>query len=143
MVSSNSDLLNVETPFGTWLEVAAKEGKFEIVEYFIKSGIDINKCCGISDGGPIKSAAFEGHLDIVTLLYNNGAILDVSTSRKNPLLAAIYNNHFDVVKYLVENGIDLTASYKIGNLDKCNAYEYANQYGRTEIAEYIKEKMNL
>ena len=67
-------------------------------------------------------------------------LLDAGTFEANPLFSAIYNNHFDVAKYLIDNGIDLKAAYAIGELDNCDALEYARQYGRTEIADYIKEK---
>lgn len=142
VLNNHPELLFTETPFGTWLEMAAAQGKRDIVQFFIDSGVDVNKSCGVSDGGPVKAASFRGHLDILKILYNNGAILDVSTAAKNPLFAAIYNGHFDIVKFLVENGIDYKASYKIGSIENCDAYEYARQYGRTEIAEYLKEKMN-
>lgn len=141
LVENDNDLLFAETPFGTWLEVASALNRIELVKYFIVCGIDINKCCGISNGGPIESAAFKGNLDIVKILYENGAVLDVSTAEKNPLFSAIYNNHVEVAKFLVENGIDISASYAIGDIESCDAYEYARQYGRTEIAAYLKEKL--
>ena len=141
VLKNDQELLFAETPFGTWLEVAASKGQIELVKYLIDSGIDVNKCCGITEGGPIERAAFEGYLSIVKLLYENGAILDVSTAEKNPLFSAIYNGNMDVVKFLVDCGIDLKASYPIGELDKVDAYEYAKQYGRTEIANYLKERM--
>ena len=141
LVESDKELLFAETPFGTWLEVASALNKIELVQYFISCGIDINKCCGISNGGPIESAVFKGNLDIVKMLYENGAVLDVSTAEKKPLFSAIYNNHVEVAKYLVEKGIDLSPAYAIGDIESCDAYEYARQYGRTEIAEYLKEKM--
>ena len=141
MINNNKELLFAETAFGTWLEVAADFGQIDIVKYLIDCGIDVNKSCGVSEGGAIKSASFEGHLDVVKLLIDNGAILDVSTAEKNPLFAAVYNDHLEVVKLLVANGIDYKRAYYIGSIDKCDAYEYARQYGRTEIAEYLKEQM--
>lgn len=53
LVENDNDLLFAETPFGTWLEVASALNRIELVKYFIGCGIDINKCCGISNGGPI------------------------------------------------------------------------------------------
>ena len=141
ILENDQELLFAETPFGTWLEVAAGKGQIELVKFFIDKGIDVNKSCGITKGGPIESAAFEGYLSIVKILYENGAALDVSTAEKNPLFAAIYNGHIDVVRFLVESGIDLRAYYAMGELDKVDAYEYARQYGQTEIANYLKEKM--
>lgn len=138
LTENNKGILEEETPFGTWLEVSADLNQIELVRFFLECGIDVNKSCGISEGGPIKSASFEGNLDIVKLLLDSGAKFDVSTAERNPLFAAIYNDHFDVVKFLVEKGIDIKASYPIGDIDNCDAYEYARQYGRTEIAEYLK-----
>ncbi len=133
------ELINAETPFGTWLEVAASKGDLDIVQFFIDKGIDVNKCCGMTNGGPLATASFNGHLDIVKLLLQNGAIIDVSSSEKNPLFSAIYNGHFEVVKCLVESGIDLKASYEMGSLKNVDAIEYARQYGRTEIVNYLKD----
>ena len=138
LLAEHPELLEVYTPFGTWLQVAAAHGKYDIAKYLIGLGVDVNKCFGISDGGPINNAAFNGYVDIVEMLYENGAILDISTASANPLFAAIYNGHFDVVKYIVEKGIDIKATYEIGDIKECDAYEYARQYGQTEIANYLK-----
>lgn len=143
LLKDNKGLLNVMTPFGTWLQVAASRGQIDIVKYLIKCGIDVNaRGEGMAEGGALKDAAFQGHLKIVKCLYRNGAELDVSNGTRNPLFAAIYNGHFDVVKFLVESGIDITASYHIGKLDNVDAYEYARQFGQTEIANYLKEKLD-
>ena len=139
MLENNEELLDTATPFGTWLQVAAAHGQMEIVRFLIECGMDINESAGISEGGPIKNAAFNGHLDIVKLLYEHGAVLDVREATKNPLFAAIYNGHLDVVRFLVEKGINLKAYYAIGDLEKVDAYEYAKQYGQTEIANYLKK----
>ena len=65
----------------------------------------------------------------------------VSNAERNPLFAAVYKGHLDIVKLLVNSGIDYKATYAIGSIDKCDAYEYARQYGRTEIANYLKDCM--
>lgn len=141
LIDKYQGLLDEVTPCGTFLQDAVNYGQKRVAEYLIECGIDINKHAGAGNVTAITDAAFEGNLDIVELLYNHGAILDVSTFARNPLFAAIYNNHFDVVKFLVEKGIDIKASYPIGDIDNCDAYEYARQYGRTEIANYLKERM--
>lgn len=141
MLENNEELIDAETPFGTWLQVASAHGQIEMVRFLIERGMDVNKSVGISDGGPIKNAAFNGHIDIVKLLYEHGATLDVSEATKNPLFAAIYNGHFEVVRFLVEKGINLKVYYAIGNLNKVNAYEYAKQYGQTEIANYVQDNI--
>ena len=141
LISANEELLNAETPFGSWLHVAADKGKYDIAQFLISCGIDVNKDGGISGGNPVHSAARNGQLEVVKLLHHNGAKFDVSAANKNPLFGAICNGCFEVVKYLVENGINISAHYPIGKLKKVDAYEYARQYGQTEIANYLKEKL--
>ena len=138
ILAERPNLINEITPFGSWLQVAATEGKYDVAKYLIDIGIDVNESSDIIGSCAIKDAAYEGFLDIVELLYEHGAILDISTATKNPLLAAIPDGHFDVVKYLVEKGIDIKATYEIGDIKECDAYEYARQYGQTEIANYLK-----
>ncbi len=140
-LNDDNELLNVETPFGSWLHVAADQGKYNIAQYLVNRGLDVNRDGGISGGNPIHSAARNGQLDIIDLLFQNGARFDVSEATKNPLFAAICNGHFNIVQYLVENGIDITVHYAIGKLEKVDAYEYARQYGQTEIANYLKKKL--
>ena len=134
----NPDCKNAITVFGSFLHDAAKYGKYEIVKYFINNGFNVNLKAGFLEANALTDAVEHGYLDIVELLHNAGAIFDTSTFSANPLFAAIYNGHFDVVKLLVENGIDITAAYPIGELESCDAYEFARQYGQTEIADYLK-----
>jgi len=141
LLMENETLINVDTTFGSWLHVAADFDKYDIAQYLIDCGADVNKNGGISGGSPVHSAARNGALDVIELLYQNGAQFDVSEAMKNPLFGAICNGHFEVAKYLIDNGIDITAKYAIGQLDNVDAYEYARQYGQTEIANYLKEKM--
>jgi len=139
--NDNPGLLNVVTPFGTWLHVASTHGKKDIVEFLIEGGLDVNQNGDIADCGALRSASSEGHLDIVELLYNNGAKFDVSEATKSPLFGAIYGGHFRVVKFLVENGIDITVRYNTNALKNMDAYEYAREFGQTEIANYLKSKL--
>lgn len=141
LVANNEGILNEKTPFGTFLHDAASEGAFDIVKFLIECGVDVNEKGGSRDGAAITEASFEGYIDIVKLLIDNGALLDTSTFARNPLFAAIYNNHTDVAKFLIDKGIDLTVTYPIGSIDKCDAHEYARQYGCSEIVKYIEEKL--
>ena len=142
MIEKYDGILNEETVFGTFLTDAASIGPIESIRFLVESGIDINKKAGYHESGALTVAAFDGRLDVVQYLYEQGAILDVSTFAANPLYAAIYQNHFDVAKFLVEKGIDLSATYPIAQLDECDAYDYARMYGKTEIAEYLKVIMS-
>ena len=107
IIAKNKGILDEVAPSGTFLHYAVNYGFEDVVNLLIDSGMDVNKRGGACDASAITDAAFKGRLNIVRLLYQNGAILDVSSFDRNPLFAAIYNNHIDVVKFLVEKGIDL------------------------------------
>ncbi|WP_350300011.1 ankyrin repeat domain-containing protein [Peribacillus frigoritolerans] len=141
LIGDNPESLHSMTPFGTWLHVAAKKGYFEIVKYLIHKGIDVNTKGDIFDASPIRVAAGAGHLKIVKYLIEAGAELDVTLAKRNPLFGAIYGGHKEVVEFLVEKGIDISIRYAGESIKNMDAYEYAREFGQTEIAEYLKEKM--
>ncbi|MDE7298530.1 MAG: ankyrin repeat domain-containing protein, partial [Lachnospiraceae bacterium] len=141
LLNSNEGLLEVNTVFGSWLHIAASYGRVDIASYLIDCGIDVNKNGDISGGNPIRSAAENGQIGMLELLYNNGTVLDVSEAAKNPLFGAIYGGHYSAVQFLVEHGIDITKYYSIGELDQVDACEYAKQLGQTEIEKYLQERL--
>lgn len=138
LIAQNEGLLDVETVFGTFLHDAATNNKYEIAEYLIEQGIDVNRKGGVRKSSALTTAAFKGHIELVKLLYGAGALLDTTTFESNPLFAAIFNGHLDVVKFLVTQGIDTKVTYPIGDLDSVDACEYARQYGQTEILNYLQ-----
>ncbi|MEC3543037.1 ankyrin repeat domain-containing protein, partial [Bacillus thuringiensis] len=92
---------------------------------------------GTFDSSALNLAAGSGYLDIVKHLVKAGAELDVSLAKRNPLFGAIYAGHKNVVEFLVEKGIDISIRYTGENIKNMNAYEYAIEFGQTEIAEYL------
>ncbi|EMI9087804.1 MULTISPECIES: ankyrin repeat domain-containing protein [Bacillus] len=142
LIGDDNEILNTMTSFGTWLHVAAKKGHLEIVEYLINKGIDIDAKGGTFDASALNLAAGEGHLEIVKYLIETGAELDVSLAKRNPLFGAIYGGHKEVVEFLVEKGIDISIRYTGESIKNMDAYEYAREFGQTEIAEYLKRKMD-
>ncbi|PGV60345.1 hypothetical protein COD94_20120 [Bacillus cereus] len=142
LIGNDKEILNTMTTFGTWLHVAAKKGHLEMVEYLINKGIDIDARGGTFDASALNLAAGEGHLEIVKYLIEAGAELDVSLAKRNPLFGAIYGGHKEVAEFLVEKGIDISIRYTGENIKNMDAYEYAREFGQTEIAEYLKQKMD-
>lgn len=142
LIINDQSLLNFVTPFGTWLHVAARAGKMDIIKFLVESDIDININEGVPKSAPIAHAASEGELSIVEYLFDNGAILDVSDPNRNPLFSAIYGGHLDIVKFLVQNGIDITVKYTGDTMKDMRAYEFAIERGQIEIADYLKQKMD-
>ncbi|MEI4804073.1 ankyrin repeat domain-containing protein [Bacillus sp. FJAT-51639] len=141
LIGNDTEILNTMTLFGTWLHVAAKKGHLEIVKYLIEKGIDIDAKGGTFDASALNLAAGAGHLEIVKYLIEAGAELDVSLAKRNPLFGAIYDGHKEVVEFLVEKGIDISIRYTGEKINKMDAYEYAREFGQTEITEYLKGKL--
>lgn len=52
LIDGNVEVLNMITPFGTWLHVAASKGYIEIVRYLVSCGAELD----ISD--PIRNPLF-------------------------------------------------------------------------------------
>ncbi|HFU7058131.1 ankyrin repeat domain-containing protein [Bacillus thuringiensis] len=137
LIGNDTKLINTKTSFGTWLHIAAKKGNLDIVKFLVQEGIDIDARGGTFDSSALNLAAGSGYLDIVKHLVKAGAELDVSLAKRNPLFGAIYGGHKNVVEFLVEKGIDISIRYTGENIKNMNAYEYAIEFGQTEIAEYL------
>jgi len=137
-IKPKSEILKVETPFGTWLHIAASHGSTKIVQYLIECGIDLNIESGISDDAAISRASSKGYIEIVRDLLQCGAKLDVSEPDKNPLFSAIYGGHKDIVQLLLDSGIDASVRYTGEYMKDMDAYDFAIERGQKEIAEMLK-----
>ncbi|WP_078433855.1 ankyrin repeat domain-containing protein [Metabacillus halosaccharovorans] len=142
LIGNDKEILNTMTAFGTWLHVAAKQGHVEIVKFLIDKGIDIDAKGGTFDASALNLAAGAGQLEIVKYLIESGAELDESLAKRNPLFGAIYGGNKEVVELLVDSGINISVRYTGESMKDMDAYEYAREFGQTEIAEYLKQKLD-
>ncbi|MFG6446821.1 ankyrin repeat domain-containing protein [Roseateles sp. BYS180W] len=138
LLHRNPDCLQIETPFGSWLHVAASSGDLVLTKNLVAAGIEVNRRGGTFDGTAINLAASSGHYDIVVFLLNSGAELDVTEPERNPLFAAIFGGHGSIVELLVRHGIDYRIKYSGRHMKSMSAIEFANERGQTTIAEYLK-----
>ena len=139
LVREDESRLQMDTPFGSWLHMAAAHGRLEIARWLVSQGMDVNIRGRTIERRPLDEAAANGHVDTAKYLIESGATLDVSDSVRNPLLAAIVGgnseSHTAVARLLTESGIDTTVRYP--NLDNMDALEYAKEWGRSEIVELL------
>lgn len=138
LIGSNDELLNMMTPFGTWLHVAASTGKIEIVKRLIELGADINRLGGVYDGGPLNEAVSGGYIEIVRYLLSCGAEMDVSEPERNPLFGAISNGYVDIAKLLIEGGIDIHVRYNGNYMKNMDALAFAREQGQKEIVKLLE-----
>jgi ankyrin repeat protein len=139
---------------GGWapLLVAARNGHFDVVQYLVEHGADIEQSDNSRDKTPLLAAAFKGHYDIVKYLVDKGAKVNVQAINGwTPLHDAAYVGSVDVVKYLVDHGADLSIRNKDGQT-ALEAAEFAVKtqnpirHGRTtaspqdyqEVISYLK-----
>lgn len=142
LLKKEQEMLTWVTPFGTWLHIAAAHGQLEIVEYLINAGLEVNAEGGTFSTNALERAASKGYLDIVQYLINQNIEMDTSEPDRNPLFAAIYGGNLEIVKLLVENDIDISIKYSGENMKDMDAFAFAVERGQTEIAEYLKQKLD-
>lgn len=131
-------LMSIDTPFGTWLHVAASSGALEVVKYLVLRGLDPNKKGGTFGGNILNTAASSGHIDITEYLLSlNNVDMDISEPERNPLFGSIIKGNLDIVKILIENGIDYKASYTGEYMNNMDAEKFALERGEKEIADYL------
>lgn len=110
------------------LMMAAFKGHYDAVETLLAKGATVNR----PGWTPLHYAATGGHDKIVALLL--GARADVNARSPNnttPLMMAAGEGHIYTVKLLLDSGADATLRNDVG----MNAVDFANQYGRKDIAE--------
>lgn len=139
IIGDSPDRLHQMTPFGTWLHIAAKSGKFEVLQALIGMGADINAKGGTLGGAAINLAANGGHLKVVQALVEAGAEFDVSEPERNPLFGAITGGHIEVVKFLINCKIDHSVRYTGRSMKNMDAEAFARERGQTAIADFLLE----
>lgn len=89
----------------TLLELAIKLDRYEIVQYLLDLNISIN---AVESFVPVCLAAEHGKLDILKLLKDNGANLDVLDKKGNTaILIAANKNDYSMVNYLLQQNVKL------------------------------------
>jgi uncharacterized protein len=138
LLAKRPEALKMNTPFGSWLHVAASSGSIKLVQHLLAHGLDPNSKGGTFGGSALNSAANRGHIDVAHALLESGAELDVSEPERNPLFGAVLAGSIEMVRLLVKRGIDYTVKYSGENMHEMDACAFAKERGQTEISKYLK-----
>jgi uncharacterized protein len=138
LLDAHSEALQMMTPFGTWLHVAASNGQLAIVKELVRRGIDVNARGGIAKGNALHRAATDGHYEAVKYLLEAGSEMDISEPERNPLFGAIINEHVQIGKLLIERGIDTKVSYTGDLMTNMDALAFAKERGAKGFVELLE-----
>lgn len=96
----------------TPLQLAAQQGRMEIVRYLVEAGADVDATTNTQTGEvtPLRYAITNGDLEMVEYLITNGA--DVNKANEQgwtPLMTAARHGEVDIIDTLLAHGANLRA----------------------------------
>ena len=121
------------------LVAACKSGDDSLVLSLINSGVNVNCLARIDcrEWSPLMMASDKGHTDVVQLLLERGAQVDLQNNvGLTALIWASDKGHTDIVKLLLERG----AQIDLQNNDEWTALMMASSCGQTEIVKLLLER---
>ena len=102
----------------TLLSYAVGEGNIEIVKYLLEVGL--KKYINDNIQPPLLLAVHWLHMDVIKLLIENGADLNIKDELGNtPLIDSIENGNYEITSLLLQYGANMNIQNKDG--------EYANE----------------
>lgn len=116
------DIDIIEGVTALWSAVAFSRS-MDTVKVLLELGADVNMVC------PLRPAVYEGNLDMVKCLVENGAMVNTPSRYYNNtclMLAASQNNDDDILSYLIEHGANIHAKDQEGKTVLHHAAEKGN-----------------
>jgi ankyrin repeat protein len=126
--------LNIPTPTGeTPLFVAAGQEDPEIVRLLIEAGAALD---GTDQFTPLRIASALGHIEVVKVLLDKRASIDLIDNGYTPLHAAILRGHYSIVELLLQKGANPNISNNNGDSPLHTAVNDVHH----KIVEFLLEK---
>lgn len=125
------------TPF---LCYAARNGKFDMVQWLLENGADIDAVSSDRGYSAVMDAVWKANVQIVELLVNKGANLNfVSRDGQTALILATGSENFQICRILAENGADPTIKDRMG----MSSIDYATLFKKEEILNLYKQRLEF
>jgi ankyrin repeat protein len=107
----------------------------ELVEILLAAGAAVNVVGGFRQATPLHVATEHDQLEVVRLLLGAGAKVNAKDpSGWTPFMNAALRSGVEVVQLLIKAGSDL----KVVDKEKRDAYDLASQWGKPEVAKFLK-----
>ncbi|KAJ7458855.1 ankyrin repeat-containing domain protein [Mycena latifolia] len=155
LLQAGADVNVEDEEYRSPLQVASKCGYHEVVQLLLQAGADVN-----AKGGKYQSslqklrhrhhnsdvnmanyesalqvACTNGHTNVVRLLLQAGASMDIEGLWGGPLHTASEGGHTEIVQLLLENGADVNAKCLRGS----GALQTASMKSQTEVVRLLLE----
>ncbi|MEM7103275.1 MAG: ankyrin repeat domain-containing protein [Bacteroidota bacterium] len=117
---------------------AANAGNLDIVRFYLQPPISENPSLVRNNNfSPLHAASMVGHTEVVRLLIENGADVNVQTDPQKyaPIHSACFGGHLETIKLLIENG----ASIALRNYRNELPIETAIRQNQTVVIEYLAD----
>ena len=137
LLEQNPSLLNEKNANGlTPLNLAAYQGKADIVEVLLDMGADMN--IGDNENSqPVHNAAVAGHIPVLELLLARGVNIESKDDNGvTPFLFACSYRQLETARYLLDKGADLKAT----NNNGFQALLYAVIGGNVELVQMLIDR---
>ena len=135
LVNNDAD---IETHQGVILRMAAENGYKEVIEYFLKKGVNVDSK-DPNGNTALVHASLLNQLNIVKYLLENGADVNAG-STVTPLMAASYVGNKDIAAFLIRN----KANVNIKGDKGLSALTLAATNGHSEIVSLLlKNKADI
>lgn len=135
------------------LNSAVSQNDIQTVTALLDQGMNINDQSTLTGFAPLQVAAMRGNLDMVRLLLDRGAQIDIrlpdsgneNGNDNTPLLLAIRAGHYDVVRLLLERGasISIQGCYEKDFVGVCHyqgaAVKFAERNGDAALLALVKQ----
>jgi len=110
---------------------SVKSGDVNSVILSLNKEANVNIICR-GEASALMHACIKGHLNIVKILIENGAEINMKTNTSALICAAGFG-YLDIVKYLVDRGADVNLTLDNG----VTALKRASTMGETEVVNYL------
>ena len=94
-------------PLNTGLLISSRFGFSKLAKLELEMGANKDIACGPEGLTPLMWASMAGHIDIIALLLQYNASLEIRTkSGNNSVMYAVANFHKDIIKILLHHGAE-------------------------------------
>ena len=102
LIKADNEKLNLVLPTGSWLNLAVLTHNKNLIDCFLKAGIDKDIKIPGTNGNAINDAAAVADTQLIGYLLTYGIKISYMCDESNPIYDAISGNKADNVAYLLE-----------------------------------------